>query len=390
MNKLLSEILRSKNAKFAMFAAFIGRKITEQHLQAYSSHYKLKLENVRRELNYLAQKGILVATSYSYWDREYLFRQELFIQMAVHMLRKEQKLIREFEKLPAKREKDALAIWEIAKGYYTENEEIGYEIEEYFPYNESQLYLRFHLFDRPTLSLIVGMKEDEFVAYFDSILADSLFNDNADPILFDHLDYLVEEYADSGYMYKSDDVNYVGDLIGCYRYFYDGTVPQPFRATPTYPYRVMQAIKSLYEGKTSASVALFLEALKERNKKSKDKNMFGNPLMCFYLILAYKKNDSMQDKARIEQFLKKKIVPEQHAIYPIRVMATYLGAPEEEISANSYDFSWMHTTSHYPLTRYISEAIIGYYNLSPKPAKTPEYSILRHELSPYLNLSTEE
>lgn len=115
-----------------------------------------------------------------------------------------------------------------------------------------------------------------------------------------------------------------------------------------------------------------------------------NLLHIFYLILAYKKNDSVQDKVRIEQFLKKKIAPEQHAIYPIRVMATYLGAPEEEISANSYDFSWMRTTSHYPLTRYISEAIIGYYNLSPKPAKAPEYSILRHELSPYLNLSTEE
>lgn len=390
MDKRLTETIKSKNAKFAMFVAFIGRKITEQHMLTYSRYCKCDMKSVQRELNYLVQKGILVATSYSYWNREYLFRQELFIQMAVYMLGKQKKLILEFEKLPLKRENEALIIWEIAEGYFADNEEIGYEIEEYFPYNESQLYLRYHLFDKPTLSLIIGMSDNEFVSYVENILADSLFTDNANTALFDTLDYLIEEYADSGYMYKSDNISYIGDLTSCYRYFYDGTFGQPFRAIPSYPYRVMQAIKCLYEGKPSVSVALFLEALKERNKRSKEKNMFGNPLMCFYLILAYKRNDSKQDRTRIEQFLKKKIAPEYHSLHPVRILASYLGSSEEVISANTFDFNWMYTTSNYPLTRYISEAIIGYYNLSPKPEKVPVYSILRHELSPYLNVGEEE
>ena len=401
MNGVLKEVLSGKDARLVMFLAYVGRDVTHDIVGKYCSHYGHKPQTVWNYINNLWHKGILSRVYVNSWQTAFVFRQELFLSMACHMLENEQGLILEFVRILPKRDAQAEFLWQIAEAFHHEDIETIRTIDGDLPDGEAPLYLLNHVQDRCLEDFFLGFLPDELEALVNMAIVNSLTNDIGSADFFDRLLYLIECNSEDRLYKDTCNTDFLSDLVKCYRFFYDGTILPHTGHVPTYPYDVLSAVKALYEGRSTTSVSYFQEALKARNRKctdAREKNMFRNPLMCFYLILAYKKSDTDKDRTRVSQFLNKKLLHEDSGLRAAQQLAKWVGGASAQ-NAAAHDICWIYHMSHNRLEQSLAEILVGYYDLFdsneygrniPDLSYIPNYAILRHELSPYLSLDEPE
>ena len=401
MNKVLKNTINGKHSKLAMFIAYVGRELKDEHVRGYADFYGLKTQSVWGSVNQLNRDGVLGVVWINHWQWKYVFRQAYFFDMALYMLENEQGLILEFGRIVRERSRQADFLWTVAGGYQKGDIDMSCRLEGDFPPEEASLYLLNHFLQECMEEFVLGLAAEELKDLISMSLVKSLTTDHASVGYFDRLLEIISLYKEEGAMKTIGNTDFLADLVKCYRFFYDGMILPHTGMLPTYPYDILTAIKALYEGRSVKSVGYFLEALKARNKTSndaKEKNLFRNPLMCFYLILAYKKSDTDKDRTRVQQFLNKKLTNEDKDLMQARILARWVGgAINHKILAS--DLYWMYHASRNKLAAALSEIIIGYYDgfeaegdmpPIPLPSHIPEYAILRHELSPYLPLEDDE
>ena len=399
MNPILKSALESKQARLAMFLAYVGRDVTHDVVDKYCCFYGVKHQAVWNHIRAFDQQGLLGKVYFNYWQTNYVFKQELFLEMARYMLENEHGYLLEFARVYPKRGEEAEFLWLVAEAYQKDDIEMAQTIEGDLPDEEAPLYLLNHVLDECLEDFFLGLIPDDMESLVLLVLVKSLCDDNGSVELFDRLLCLLEKSAEDVLSREIGKIDYLSDLVKCYRFFYDGMILPPTGDVPTYPYDVMTAIKALYEGKTVKSVSYFQEALMARNRQNvdaKEKNLFRNPLMCFYLILAYKKSDTDKDRTKVAQFLKKKILLEDGGLRPAQQLAKWVGGASTGEQA-ARDINWAHYLSHNRLQKSLVEILIGYFDLLGSEGDRikeisyiPNYAILRHELSPYLPLEDSE
>lgn len=401
MNETLKNTIKGKHSRLAMFIAYVGRELKDEHVRNYADFYGLKPQSIWGSVNQLNREGVLGVVWVSHWQWKYVFRQGYFFDMAVYMLENEQGLILEFGRIVRERSRQADFLWAVAEGYQKGEIDMSCRLDGDFPPEEASLYLLSHFHNECMEEFVLGLDAEELKDLISMSLVKSLMTDHASVGYFDRLLEIIGLYKEEGAMNAIARTDFLADLVKCYRFFYDGMILPHTGMLPTYPYDILTAIKALYEGKSVKSVGYFLEALKARNKTcgdSKEKNLFRNPLMCFYLILAYKKSDTDKDRTRVQQFLNKKLTIEYKDLQQARILARWVGGAISQKTLVS-DLYWMYHTSRNRMSVALSEIIIGYYNgfeaegdapPIPIPSHIPEYAILRHELSPYLPLEDDE
>lgn len=414
MKKTISNVLKGRMGDTLIFLAYVAVDINENKAHKYAMTADVKYQNVINHINQLARDGFLVRTSYSSWDWRMAITPEYFIEIAEVILEEHKARLEDIRKMRIQRGQGAEFLWDVAEAYHYGKEDVASMLRSSYP--ESRFpdirsngffaigsgtlrYLRRYVLTGRFDEWLKGLNGQDFNTLISSTLVESLSCDNAPEGMFDRLNGLIRKWDKSGRWSIPYQVDFLIDLTNCYRYFYDGTVSKPSCADPTYPYRVMLAIRALYQGNAAASAALFTDALKERNKSNKEKNLFGNGLMSFYLILAYRKLNTEDTNKKIQQFLNKKVVSDSRELAPAAFLAQWVGSGHEANRLDNMVYHlWRRAEGVYE--KYLAEIIAGYLgylgpdqngdDYIPQPEMIPDYALLKHELSPYLDIPEEE
>lgn len=410
MNKTISDALKGKMGDTLIFLAYIAVDINENIAHNYAISAGVKYQTVVNHINQLASAGFLVRTSYSTWNWQVAITPEYFIEIAETIIKEHKKRLEQVRGLKIGRGQDAEFLWAVAEAYHYGTEDVAHILRGSYPGRDfpdirhsgymsmgtgTLRYLRRYVLMGRFDEWLIHLKSQDFNTLVSSALVESLSCDDVPERMFDRLHALILRHEKEGRESIPYTTDYLKDLTSCYRYFYDGTVSRPSAPNPTFPYRVMLAIRELYKDNASTSVALFTDALKERNKTNKEKNLFGNGVMSFYLILAYKKLNTEDSNKKIQQFLNKKVVADSDELGPAAFLAHWVGSASDISHLDNMTYH-MWRRSEGVHGKYLAEIVAGYLGYMgegyeiPMPDMVPEYALLRHELSPYLDLPQEE
>ncbi len=414
MKKIISNALEGKMGDTLIFLTYVAVDINENNAHEYAMAADVKYQNVISHINQLARDGFLTRTSYGSCDWRMAITPEYFIEIAETILEEHKSRLEQVRKMRILRREEADFLWDVTEAYLYGKEDVGSMLRQSYPDSRfpdirrngffsvgsgALRYLRRYVLTGRFDEWLKVLNGQDFHTLICGTLVESLNSDNAPEGMFDRISGLIRKWDHEGSWSTPYQVDFLIDLTNCYRYFYDGTVSKPSCAAPTYPYRVMLAIRALYQGNAVASVALFIEALKERNKSNKEKNVFGNGLMSFYLILAYRKLNTEDTNKKIQQFLNKKVVADSRELAPAAFLAHWVGSGQETNRLDNMVYHlWRSTEGVYE--KYLAEIIAGYLDYLgpnqngddyiPQPDMIPDYALLKHELSPYLDIPQEE
>lgn len=400
MRESLQKILTSKLKPTLLFFTFKAWGVDEDDLRYYGSRLKVNFNTLTSHMNNLIREGYLtIVDGTYYWRWHVSVRPVLFLELALYMLEHEQEALDEFSRNVGQRNDTAKFLWDVARAYHEGKSDIASAVPGRFPMELGWQYLKRHFMTGVFNGYIVEFSVEELSRFVKEALVASLYEDRPSVQMFDTLNAAIGACAEKCEPKSYAEVDFLSDLVACYRYFYDGTVARPRPGMPTYPYNVMLAIKALYAGKTEESLEQFGIALKLRNKVSKDKNLFGNGLMSFYMILAYKKADTDDSRKKVQQFMNKKVAREERELRAAYELANLLGeVHRKEIFESAVVWGWEGASGRHIACLF--EILAGYYDffgkqlthgiVIPRPEGFPEYQILRHEMSPYLDMDAAE
>lgn len=400
MREILKEVLSGPCKSTLLYFTYKAWCVDEDDLRYYGSKAKVHYNTLISHMNKLIRDGFLtIINGTYYWGWKVSVRPVIFFELAMYMLEHEQEALDEFSRVVGKRNGTANFLWDVAKAYHAGKTDIASAVPGKFPMELGWQYLKRHFMTAAFNGYIAEFSVDELSRLVNNVLEASLYEDKPSMRLFDVLDDNIEACAEKCVPESYADIDFLSDLVACYRYFYDGTWTPPRSGKPTYPYNVMSAIKALYAGDIDESLAQFAVALKLRNKVSKDKNLFKNGLMSFYMILAYKKADTTETRTKVQQFMNKKAAKEERELRAAYELANLIGETHrDEITESSVAWGWKYAEGCHQV--YLFEILAGYYDfferkltndlVIPKQTNTPDYQILRHEMSPYLDIDETE
>ena len=174
---------------------------------------------------------------------------------------------------------------------------------------------------------------------------------------------------------------------------------------------MIQAIREAYARRFPEALVYLDKALKAHNKNAvgyrDEKNVMGDTISNFFMMLIYVLEGSMASKKKIETALKKRTISEGHDNGPAFVLGTYFKDTKRyiNISTMTQDLS---EASYYNTTQDVKQLdylLMQYFGLKANNMKFSAYykqpdlspenyisekAILRHELSPFLPICQEE
>lgn len=381
MDKFLTDILNGDNGELLMFAAYFGSEIKRSIREAFAKHKRIRRTAVEQGLEWLVSRGLV---SYEWFDT-FTISKEYFFEIAEYMLSRKPELFKTFHSICPHRSAKAEFLWALARELHNGEKDLARKVAGKFEDGEGPAFISGCTCQEPFDGFVLKFNAQDFTDYIHICLNRHLFNDGESHEVFGRVESILSSYRK---IHPSGvDYNYLYSLNACFSFFHNGEMrPLPEGVKPAYPLSVAMAIQSLYQGDTVCSVGRFIDALKQRNKIQSEKNIFLNPIMNFYLILAYKKSGLEQDRTRIRQFLNKKI-SNAEMLFPSMVLARHLGE-SADVKFFQYEVKYL-CDNRFAVLRNLGGIIAGYYGL-PHPGTVPNYAVLRHEMSPYLDLDEAE
>ena len=400
----LSPLLKSKSGDMLIYMAYLAYDISEKEaVDGYSKLAGVSRAQAETLMNSLHRSYALIYNTQNYFNWRVAIRPESFFELTSAILSKHKDRLEWFKSKKVKRNEHAEFLWAVAEAYNYGKGDIKQALKASFPDRSfPKDYILEYIAPYFMSGRFDGYLTEIGIYNFSNLISHELVvaltSDKADSGLFDKLDDLITLYSTHGEYDYDWQIDYLGDLNNCYRYFFDGTVSEPFGLNASYPYTVVQAIRALYAGDTEASVRLFTEALKERNQTNIDKNIFRNGVMSFYLIIAYKKLNSADTSKKVQQFLRKKPVQDDRELQPSAILARGLGEIETDAWVNSSIYKmWRYSSGAH--LKHLFAIVAGYFGrlsadgvdgFVPVPDKKPCFAIFRHEMSPYIKMSQKE
>lgn len=186
------------------------------------------------------------------------------------------------------------------------------------------------------------------------------------------------------------------EILALYRYFSHGEYDAGKKKAPKTLYALLlEGIHAVNWGEYAKALEYFGMALKIRNKKAEDKNLFVNFLNCFYLIMAYVHDGSGESLTKLRQFLNKKVIIYDVNFRPAQIVAEWYTDKDGDVSDYLVDRLLPHEYSEFRVAKAyhcLGFLFAKYFNpeqyaeLDPLQFM-PNQFILKHELSAYLPLT---
>ena len=378
-------LLPKAQIDFFHFAVYKAYGLSDQDMKTYAAKNDLEPNAMRMWKRNLVSKGLLKSNLYDSWNGVTLVNPECFLPCAFHLAIHESKRLEQFEGYKTTLRNQHHFLWNIV--YKTVDggnpNAASSEVVGTWPIGEEAKYLTHVCFEEEFKGHVLRLEKNDFNQLINHILEHNINTLTGEARDFDNLENLVREYYSGGLFGLTSSAFTLLDKIGLFRYFYDGT--QPKSEEPTYLYTTYEAIRELYKGNTLTSLEKFEKALKARNKYCTDKNLYYDQLLNYFLILAYKKADTEETKTKVRQFLNKKIVKEDLSFSNIVKFAQYIGEATDDKEMSRY-LEWLYRGNE--LQAIMAAILRGYFGLETN-ISVPSYAVLRHELSPFFEITDE-
>lgn len=388
LEKIYSEIVADmpgEQVDFLHFACYKAFGLNELDITKYAQENKQHPNTVRQWKRKLEDDRTIIYI-YNGWNSVSMFNPRIFFAFAFHLALWEEERLYEFKRygLTSSNQRHFLwnIVYQILDGASPEEESSIFEM--CWPIGWEAEYLFHVCFEDVFKEHVFRLGNNEFNELIDiksEDLFDSLSGKAED---YEILDGLVREYYSGGLFGMTSPAYALLDKIGLFRYFYDGT--PHMNENPTYIYVAYEAIQDLYHGNVYASLEKFEKSLKARNKFCADKNLFYEHLLNYFLILAYKVADTDETRTKVRQFLNKKLVSENIFFRNAKNIAQYIGDAVDDKEVR-FKLEWDICQAN-AFQKVLVAILRGYFGMSTSIG-APSYAILRHELSPFVEISDE-
>lgn len=368
---------------FLHFIAYKAYGITEQDVRTYASRNELNPNIVRQWKRKFEDNGLIRCLPTEGWNYVYAFYPRYFLPFAFHLVRHESKRLYEFERYSLTLRNKHHFLWGVVYQVIDNKDLVGEDIDTW-PTGQASEYLFHVCFIDEFKKHLFKLSNNDFNELINDRIDYHLDTQSDDVKELEGLDNLVREYYSGGLFGMTPAADALIDKIGLFRYFFDGTTLK--REHPTYFYTIYEATQKLYCGNIYAALEKFEVALKARNKFSKDKNLFHNQLMNYFLILAYKEADTDETRIKVRQFLNKTIVKEDIHFRNIKSIAQYIGEAVDDQEVR-FNLEWNICQGN-AFQKILIAIMRGYFGINADE-QIPSYAILRHELSPYVEIPDE-
>lgn len=185
-------------------------------------------------------------------------------------------------------------------------------------------------------------------------------------------------------------------MLALYRYYSHGEYKPLQDSSDDVYFWILNAVYALHHERYADAVTLFDKALKIRNKIAREKNIFENPLTCYFLIMAYVHDDSPASIKKLDQFRNKRGVKDQMNLLPAYIVASAFRNEERKASSGLIQHLFDSFFHPYIFYSYLGFLFIRYFELTDFLQDKdfselhPQQAVLKHELSAYLDLTEDE
>lgn len=185
-------------------------------------------------------------------------------------------------------------------------------------------------------------------------------------------------------------------MLALYRYYSHGEYKPLQDSSDDVYFWILNAVYALHRERYADAVALFDKALKIRNKIAREKNIFENPLTCYFLIMAYVHDDSPASIKKLDQFRNKRGAKDQMNLLPAYIVASAFRNEERKASSGLIQHLFDSFFHPYIFYSYLGFLFIRYFELTDFLQDKdfselhPQQAVLKHELSAYLDLTEDE
>ena len=389
----LKPLFSGKLGKTLMTALYYAVDFDSDRRRSAFKYLNKTSQTFQHEIDELRRKDYLdVEYSYSYFDYTYDISPEYFFPLAVAALQLDRSGMEKMASALAKGKKRssyAEFLWVIAYKLFEGEKDITSKVAGKFRDGECALYLQNMSPDCGLEGYFLTFTSDEIMYYVSEQSSKMVLYNRSDYDTFDSLRSLLDRYCAIHKEMPSGDKSLTYSQLEAMRFLMTARVQAlPDGVKEEYPLIAVQAIKSLYAGQYEKAVQEFEESLKLRNKRFKDKNVYSNPVLAFYLILAYKKCADDKSRTKITQYLNKKVVKDSGFLYPSRLIATYLCGEESEKMIES-GVKWLSDDRLLSVLNVLG-AIIGRYYSIECHCPTSNSALLALELASVSGVEGEE
>lgn len=373
--------------------AYFGEKLYTEDFQTTRKKHGLSNKEVWVILTMLERNHLILNNHY--WEFKPYVNPYYYFTVAFLLIDRHPDWVQLFSKLPLQVENEHKFLWKIVCAVYSNDANQFFDIQrhpfwsnDYFQYLEPQFYEKDFL---PVFHSLDPSKLDVFLSYeFDKLIR----NDDTDHQKTEAIADIIKYYS----ITHHEAASYFSDLLKAYLFFLEGTVPSWDSKTDTLWSLVVKAIQALYRGDLELAGKQFDSALKIRNKNASEKNIFVNELLSFFLVLYYAKANTPETIKKANQFLKKKTIENNARYFPARILVIHVINAEPQYRLSIHVKNYLKGMAGEPIATHFASLLYHYFRLNRNEIggkntpldMVPQCALLRHELSPYINVGDEK
>ncbi len=357
-DSLFETLPKDEASKLLLFLYLVyGSDLTDENLKSLEKY--LKVSNIITLRNRLEDHRFL-SVARSWQKTTYSCKSEFVFPLIFYALDRHREWFLAEQAYIEKKNKEFLDLWVICVALYDGN------INTFISQQKTHLWLNSEYqslkdvlaqsFYHP---LALTLNYEHFINAVYEKLTRFLYEDDLTPELLNDFTSLI-----SNYKKQHPEYNYaiIEDMASTYAYFLTGNKPViPITESSSIWAYIGNAIALMYEGNFGEALTLFDTALKIRNKTSEEKNIFDDPLACYYLMICYAKLDNETVKARATQFLRKDIADSLFQRMA-NIVAQYivLNEPTDALRLKIENMRFLNT----PLFNYFSNLFVDFFHLN--------------------------
>jgi len=370
------------------FYAYMADDGIEKSLAAFCREFAYNQTQVIAWTWELRRAG-LTKDYYMGWRSSAEINYNRFLPIAAQMLEHEKELLGVFDHMHLKRNATTLSFWRLAEYYYSGD---SLSILKLFKSDaleevDWEELLKGKLQDPVLHDVFLAVTPESFAFLLDNALAVDIMNQTTG-CFADYENLVLSRTGDR-------DRDAMVDKLRALDYFASGKPFVPSGNTPTEYALAVDAVKALYERNLALAEERFAKALKIRNKEAKVKNVFDDIVLNFFLAVGWKLSDTPDSRKKMDQFLRKETssLPEGIAA---RVVINYVNTDNDR-KYLPQALADIYTVGRNSIVSYrLANLLAAFFGVRWREkeadvnSRIPEWAILRHEMSPYVEIPNKE
>lgn len=341
--------------------------IHDGYLARITKASQLTKNEAQKQLKQLCQQGFLERGDYY---EEYRLKPVYVLPLAMYILdRHPEWLMAEVRTMRALN-KEEKAFWDICRAVYEGDKEALGRCASYewgFVGSEALAHCFFQPFYEPILQTLPN---DALYRAAIKTLNQLELNDLITEECLEKVRHGVDSYHNHT---KSPDV-FFEDYFAFLRYFSSGALPLVNAYSSVWAY-IAHAVSAMHHGQWKKAGLLFDSAHKIRNKKTKDKNLFYDPIANYYLMVYYAKTGTADSLKKAQQFLKKQISGDILQL-PASIVAKYIVLQEDDGNL-SWNIDRL-ISSNLPLLKAFARLFADFFHME-STEQPPRLKLLQNE-----------